>query len=305
MQPNASTLAPIALFCFKRTDHLRRTIESLQGNPEYAASTIYVFGDGPKTLDDAPLVKETRQIAQDLLGSHGHYRFSNVNLGLARSIIHGVSELTERYGHVIVVEDDLQVDAQFLSFMNHAIHRYRDESAVMQVSGYMFNSREFDKRASPVFLPFPSSWGWATWRRAWRQFDPAATGWELLGRDKALRRQFNLNGAYDYATMLTRQMKGVGDSWAIRWYWSVFRSQGLVVYPPQTLVRNTGFDGSGTHGGGLFRRFRDQRPQPVARSYDLSADPKLVLEDLTVVRQTIWRQNGGYLGKFVDLVRRI
>ena len=93
-----------------------------------------------------------------------------------------------------------------------------------------------------------TTWGWATWARAWEAYDPAATGWEQLQQDRPLRRRFDLDGAYPYTWLMKRQQRGQSDSWGIRWYWSVFQAQGLSVFPPRTLVSNTGQDGSGTHG---------------------------------------------------------
>jgi hypothetical protein len=62
-----------------------------------------------------------------------------------------------------------------------------------------------------------------------------------------------LCGTTDYSARLEAQARGLIDSWAIRWYWSVFRANGLVLYPPRTYVINKGMDGTGTHSS-LFSR---------------------------------------------------
>jgi hypothetical protein len=110
----------------------------------------------------------------------------------------------------------------------------------------MFDVPSLADSQEALFLPMTTSWGWATWKRAWDQFDPSASGWRerLVGADA---RRFDLGGRYDYRRMLERQMNGRVDSWAIRWYYSVFAKGGLVLYPPRTLVVNGGFDGTGTH----------------------------------------------------------
>jgi len=97
------------------------------------------------------------------------------------------------------------------------------------------------------FLPFVTSWGWATWRRAWVHFDPTASGYESLKDSPTLRRKFDLDMAYPYFSMLEAQLQGQIDSWAIRWYLSVFLNQGIVLYPVKTLVENDGMDGTGRH----------------------------------------------------------
>jgi ubiquinone/menaquinone biosynthesis C-methylase UbiE len=241
-----TTLAPIAVFLYRRPDHARAALESLLRCPEAAASQFYVYCDAAKTPDLVSAVAATRRVAHEL-APDAVFVERERNHGLARSIIDGVSSLVEEHGRVIVVEDDLEVAPGFLSFMNRALERYRDDDVVMSVSGYQF-PLDPPLDIDSTILALPTSWGWATWARAWRHFDAAATGYASLRRDRALRRRFDLDGAYPYHAMLARQQRGQVDSWAIRWYLSIFMRGGLNVFPGRTLVKNTGFDGSGTHG---------------------------------------------------------
>ncbi|HEV8644102.1 MAG TPA: glycosyltransferase [Burkholderiales bacterium] len=241
------SFAPLALFAYNRPMHIRRTVESLLANETAAAADLYIFSDGPKSPAQEPAVAEVRRYAGSVTG----FRSVNVversgNLGLANSIIDGTTRLTKEFGRVIVLEDDLVVSPQFLEYMNRALERYQIDDSAMQVSGYMFPI-DVVTETDAFFMPFTTSWGWATWERAWRHFDPEMTRFDALVRDRNLRDRFNLDGAYDYFDMLERQRRGSIDSWAIRWYLSVFNRGGLTLYPARTLVRNIGFDGSGTH----------------------------------------------------------
>jgi len=301
---HTNSMAPIALFIYRRPEHLRATIQSLIQCPEFDETAIVVFGDGPRRPADQAAVEQARAVARELLSERATFRFSDANLGLSRSIILGVTSMVARYGRVIVLEDDLELSPAFLTYMNAALDRYASDSRVMQVSGHMFDVPAFANRRDAMFLPLTSSWGWATWKRAWDDFDEQAQGWERLLTDPLLRRSFNLRDAYDYAAMLERQMKGVGDSWAVRWYWSVFKQGGLAVFPPAPMVQNTGMDRSGTHGRGVLRKF--DRPTPLmteAPRLPVTALPSMA--DFDEVRQAIWRQNGGWIGSAVDRLRRL
>jgi hypothetical protein len=297
-------LAPIAIFAYKRPDHLRRTLESLRRCREFTSSKVIVFGDGPKTPDDLDEVDATRRIAQAQLGPQAEYHFRDKNAGLAASIIGGVNEVTRRFERAIVLEDDLDLSPNFLTYVNAALDRYEEDARVYQVSGQLFETPELYQRNSAFFLPFTTSWGWGTWSRAWNRFDPLAAGWEKLKTDSGLRGRFNLDGCYDFSTMLERQMAELGDSWAIRWYWSVFRNDGVVCFPPSSLVRNTGLDGSGTHGRGLLRRFRSQGGLREIGDIELPAQAIVREEDFDLVKKAIWKQNGGHLGSAIDTIRR-
>jgi hypothetical protein len=238
--------APIALFIFKRPAHTRRVIESLRGCTGFAESRVFVFADGPRNPEDVPAVEETRAEARRLLGDHAVFVEREINLGVDNSIIAGVSELCDRYGRVVVVEEDLILSPNFLHFLNAGLTRYESEARLMQVCGYMFDVPELRESRDAIFLPMVNSWGWATWKRAWSQLDPDATGWRERLRDDRERRRFDLDGNYKYARMLTDHMRQNVPAWDIRWYYSVFVQDGLVLFPPRTLVLHE-FDGTGTH----------------------------------------------------------
>jgi hypothetical protein len=176
----------------------------------------------------------------------------------------------DRFGSVIVLEDDLLLAPHFLDFMNDSLQRYRRETRVMQVSGYLAPANVPTERDA-CFLPMCSSWGWATWQRAWQHFDAAMTAYERFAADPFLSYRFDLDGSYQFFRMLEAQRHGKLDSWAVRWYLSVFMRGGLTVFPTRSLVHNIGFDGTGTHCGssrvfdtGLYRGKLERFPERVA-----------------------------------------
>ena len=306
---SVSEKSPIAVFAYNRPEHLRRTLRSLKACEGFAGSTVTVFCDGPRSEEDRAAVEAARVVAREELDGAADIRLAPRNKGLANSIIDGVGELTERHGRVIVIEDDFDLAPGFLRFINAGLERFADNEKVFQVSGHMFDVPEFATRDTALFLPMTTTWGWGTWKRAWRRFDPQASGWEALLTDRALRRRFNMGGVYDYTSMMVRQMSGRNDGWGIRWYWTVFRAGGVGLFPPRSLVRNTGFDGSGTHGAGRFRRFGGRQSlgdgEPIHLPEGPSADAVDDQHVLHLVRRAIWRQNGGWKGRMVDIVKRM
>ncbi len=241
--------APIAFFAYKRPEHTLRALEALSRCELAGESALFVFCDGAKRPEDADAVKRVRDVVS---GSQwcGTVEVieSDTNKGLASSIISGVGRLCDDYGRVIVLEDDLIVSPYFLRYMNDALELYKDEDRVMQISGHMFEA-DPDVDSDAIFLTFVTSWGWATWSRAWRKFDNELIGHERFRCNRALRHKFNLDGNYHYYEILKKQVAGEVDSWAIVWNLSVFIHEGLVLYPCRSMVYNAGFDGSGTHCG--------------------------------------------------------
>jgi Glycosyl transferase family 2 len=245
---NAMAPAPIALFAYNRPAHLARTLQALRANPLAQECRLYIYSDGPKTPHDEPAVSQVRQVIGRTDGfAEVTLREQPTNIGLGRSIIDGVTELSARYGSVIVLEDDLVVAPGFLTFMNQALEHYKHASRVMTVSGYLFPVEHPEHLASTFLFSVPASWGWGTWHRAWKQFEPDST--QLLAglSSKADRDSFDVDGTYPYFTQLTLQAAGKLDVWGVRWYASMFAAQGLCLYPGQSLVQNIGMDGSGMH----------------------------------------------------------
>jgi len=305
LKKNKGKKAPIAVFIYNRPNHTRRALKSLQCCFGFSESPLYIFCDGPKTEGDND-VQEARNVAKCLIGDHAVLIESAFNQGLANSIVKGVSRLCREYGKVIVIEDDLLVAPSFLNYMNDALELYEYEESVMQVSGHMFSVPKMAGKQEAFFLPFTTSWGWATWKRAWDSFDLEATGWEQLKTDKKLRFQFNLDNSYDYYSMLEKQMTGRIDSWAIRWYWSVFQHDGLVLYPPLSLIENIGFDGTGTHGWRSARLINVKRDvkEICTQQCRFPSSLKINASDFKCVKEILQKAGFGYLSKSFQLIKR-
>lgn len=245
--PTMSTRAPIALFVYNRPEHTRRTVEALAANEGAAASPLFIFSDAPRTPAAAPLVEQVRAYVRTVTGfAQVTLIERDTNMGLARSIIKGVSDLTGRFGRVIVLEDDLATAPGFLSFMNDSLDTYADDPRVLSVCGYMYPVK-VNSQVDTLFLRAPHSWGWATWQDRWSLFrtDGAALLRELEAR--RLLSEFDTNGPHDYTRMLKDQIAGRNDSWFVRWYAASLLADRVSLYPIRSLVSNIGIDGSGVH----------------------------------------------------------
>lgn len=251
-----SSNAPIALFCFRRPQHLYETLSALKQCELFNESEVFVFSDGPRNAADYDGVRQVREMLSSNATPNMTILEREVNTGLARSIIGAVDELTTKHGRVIVVEDDLIFHKSTLRWLNAALHEFENDEQVMQVSAYQYRVPEFATRHTGSFQRFATTWGWATWRRAWDRFDPEAAGWEEVRDNPAVQHAFDAGDSYPFSDMLIKQMNGRLDSWGIRWSWAVFRNEGLTLMPPRSLVTNTGMDASGTHNSvGALKKF--------------------------------------------------
>ena len=298
-----NNLAPIAIFAYNRPLHLESCIKALSKSQIFLSSKVFIFFDGPRNSEDAFNVNEVRRVAKELLKDDAQFIYRDKNAGLSTSIIEGVSNILKCFNKVIVLEDDLLAHEDFLSYMNHALSKYEKDSNVFQISGHTFDSKYlYDSNA--IFLPFTTSWGWGTWKRSWDIFDLNANGWDVLLSDHQLRKKFNLDGSYNFSQMLIKQMGGGNDSWAIRWYWSVFIRNGLVLFPPFSLIQNIGFDGSGTNGMGKFRNFNKKSLNNKNTQIVLPEKSILINDNYVQMKKSIFKSNGGHLGRIIDFIKK-
>lgn len=239
-------LAPIVLFVYNRPWHTKETIEALRKNNLASESELIVFSDGAKNDLDEIKVREVRQYINSISG------FKTVtistrdeNWGLAKSVIAGVTEVVNKHGKVIVLEDDLVTASCFLKYMNEALEMYEHEEKVISIHGYVYPIKNI--LPETFFIKGADCWGWATWKRGWGIFqsDGAKLLAELEG--KSLSDEFDFNKSYGYSEMLKEQIRGRNNSWAVRWYASAFLKNKLTLYPGKSLIQNIGFDGEGTH----------------------------------------------------------
>ncbi len=237
--------APIVLFVYNRVWHTKQTIDALKQNELAKESELFIYSDAPSNEEAVIDVDNVRAFIKTVTG------FKKVtiverttNLGLAASIIKGVTEIVNQHEEIIVLEDDLVTSPIFLSYMNEALEIYKNEYRVASIHGYVY---PIDNLSETFFIRGADCWGWATWKRAWKDLEQ--DGKKLLDEVKSrnLQREADFNRSYGYTKMLKDQIKGKVDSWAVRWYMSNFLLNKLTLYPGNSLVQNIGNDNSGTH----------------------------------------------------------
>lgn len=257
-------LAPIILFVYNRPWHTKQTLEALMQNELADQSTLYIFSDGPKenaSEEDINKIQAVREIARTRKWcSEVHIIESGKNKGLANSVIDGVRTVINESGKVIVLEDDIVSSEQFLTFLNGALQEYEQNENVFGVSGFTYpGHREI---TGTHFLPIACSWGWATWKTRW---DKVIFDAELLERKitaAGLKEKFDF-GNYPFFKMLQDQVTGKVNSWAIRFYASMFLNKACYVYPAKSLVKNIGFDEHGSHTKGPDNFFAEVSNQTI------------------------------------------
>ncbi len=234
---------PVVLFCYKRLDHLTRTVEALARNHDASETDLFVVSDAAKSETDKADVDAVREYLKSIDG------FKSVSLtlhpqnrGLKASIVDGVTRTCDSFGAAIVLEDDIETSPEFLRYMNACLNTYANDKKVIGVSGFSYITRE---SAGTYFVTQPLCWGWATWKDRWDGYSSSLSDeYELSRRG---RKRFNYNGGFNFYQQYSLNKSGKLNTWYIFWYLRAFVSGSVTVYPDKSLCRNLGFDGTGTN----------------------------------------------------------
>ncbi len=246
--------APIALFVYNRVDHAQSTLEALRENGLAGQTDLFIFSDGPKDESDESGVAQVRALVRRATGFKSvQVEESKINKGLAASIIDGVTKIVNRYGRVIVIEDDLVTHPSTLGYFNAALDHFENHASVFSISAYSHPADvmpiperyEFDVYA----IPRMQCWGWATWKDRWAKADFGMTDFNEFNGSPTLTNAFSYWVGGDSLVTLRQYMAGEKDVWACRWVYTHFKHHAVCVCPTVSLVDNIGLDGSGANCG--------------------------------------------------------
>lgn len=245
--------APVAVFAYSRADKLKKCLEALEKNSLADKTDLFLFADGAKGTTDKEKVEQVRSFIHQYQKDSKFSRVTIIeqpqNLGLANSIIGGVTRVIDEYRKIIVVEDDIIVSEDFLSYMNQGLDYYEDMKEYGSISAYTYPLPELKNYQKDIYVTHKGECqGWGTWYDRWNEVDWTVPDFEAYLHDRKKRKAFDaIEKGLD--RMLVAQHAGEVDSWAVRWCYHLFTHQLLTVYPRMSRVWNIGFDGSGVNSG--------------------------------------------------------
>ncbi|MDA3890644.1 MAG: FkbM family methyltransferase [Salinivirgaceae bacterium] len=225
-------------------------MQALKKNEISKDSIIYIFSDGCKKINDqvqANRVIEVRNLIRKFeIGKQKVIVTNKENKGLADSIIGGVTMVLNKHGKAIVLEDDIVVSSTFLEFMNIGLNLYANDDNVFHINGYTEPLKAIKRE--PFFSNVSFCWGWATWQRAWKKLilDPEILKKEILDSPKR-KYHFDIEGSSTFSKQIEQNISGEINTWAVKWYSTVFLNKGLCLHPIVNLANNIGKDGTGVH----------------------------------------------------------
>ena len=240
-------LPVIVIFCYNRLTHLKKTISSLKKNYNFEKYKVYIFSDGPKNIADYKKIQNIRKYIFSLKLKRSHIHQNKTNFGLKKNVIQGLNKIFKKNKSAIIIEDDIVTNRHFLDYMTDAINYYSANQKVGSISGYTsIKSKKIHNYNKEVyFTKRHYSWGWATWSTVWKKFIFEEKKLKKFINNKNLEK-FN-NIGQDLPILLNLSFEKKINSWSILFDFNCLINKFICVCPKYSLVKNIGFDNSGTH----------------------------------------------------------
>ncbi|MBO0937943.1 nucleotide-diphospho-sugar transferase [Fibrella sp. HMF5335] len=238
---------PILLIMFNRPDHARRVFERIRA---VRPTALFLAVDGPRANKpaEADLVWQCQSIASSIdWPCQVHTLFRTENRGCKQAVSEAIDWFFSEVEAGIVLEDDCLPDPTFFTFCADLLSRYANDNRVMHINGANLATGHWWGNKSYLFTKVCHVWGWASWRRAWQQYDLGMNTYPAR-RDTLLAQQVTDKSSRVYwRQVFDKVYANKIDTWDYQWVYSIWAAGGLCVLPAVNLITNIGFDAEATH----------------------------------------------------------
>ena len=238
--------SPVVLFTYIRLKKLKKIIESLKRTDIAKKSDIFFFSDNAKSKLEINRVNKVRKYIASIKGfKKKKIILRTKNFGNGKNIIDGINYVFKKYETAIILEDDLEIGENFLSFMNLCLKKYASNKNIWHIGGWTFDLKRRNNY-DIFFSKNMNCWGWATWKNRWKLFkkDPH----DLINNfTRNNIKKFDFNDSGLFWSQIIKNANNEINTWAIFWYATIFKKKKLSCNPIKSYIRNIGMDGSGMH----------------------------------------------------------
>jgi hypothetical protein len=213
---------------------------------------LFIAADGPRPGKEGERQKceEVRNIILKGVDWPCHVKtlFRDSNLGCGHAVSGAITWFFENIEEGIILEDDTLPDLSFFIFCKELLGKYRHDEDVKLISGNNFQNGKWRGEGSYYFSAYSHIWGWASWRRAWKEYDFRLSGLNEEDIEIFLRYYFEEKTVIEYWKKTFQQVKMQSvDTWDYQLLFSIWKHEGLTILPNKNLVSNIGFGQFSTH----------------------------------------------------------
>ena len=240
---------PILFLIFNRPEVTYKVFQEIKNQkPKF----LFIAADGPRNKVDADIrkCKETREIVLEGIDWDCEVKtlFRKKNLGCGKAVSSAINWFFENVEQGIILEDDCLPNPSFFNFCEELLHKYKDEEQIYTISGDNFQNGISRGDGSYYFSHYGFVWGWATWRRAWKNYDYNLKNLENFKKNNLINRVDKRKNFKTYwYNIFEKVSQNKIDTWDYQWLFTIWYKNGIAAVPNVNLITNIGFGEDATH----------------------------------------------------------
>lgn len=239
---------PILFIIFNRVDTTQRVFEEIRKQkPKY----LFVAADGPRKnrQDDIENCEKTREIISRIdWGCQVKTLFRNENLGCGKAVSGAISWFFGNVDMGIILEDDCLPHSDFFPYCEELLLKYKDEEKIKVISGDNFQKGRKRGEQSYYFSAYPHIWGWASWKRTWKEYDYSLDSISKKEFRSILKDYFSNSFEREFwYDKFILSKKHYYNTWDYQLSFCIWKNRGLNIIPNVNLITNIGFGNNSTH----------------------------------------------------------
>lgn len=240
---------PVLFLVFNRLETTKQVFAQIR---KAQPRQLFIGADGARVgkEGEAEKVQAVRQYILDNIDWDCEVQtlFREQNLGCGKAVSEAITWFFDNVEQGIILEDDILPEDSFFLFCEELLERYKHEERIMHITGFNFQQQNWGNPSYYFSAYATSIWGWATWRRAWQQYDAQMLGWqsfldtpeakEILIFDSVIQHY-----TYEFGLVMSKKH----DTWDYQWLYSFWKNKGLSIIPNANFIQNIGFGEDATH----------------------------------------------------------
>ena len=240
---------PILFIVFNRPDTTAIVFQKIR---EIKPRKLFLAADGPRPSREGE--KERCDAVRKIITEGVDWdcdvqlKFSDINLGCGRAESSAMLWFFESVGEGIVIEDDTLPDTSFFYFCKELLAYYRNDETVRMIGGNNFQGGKKRGDGSYYFSNLTHSWGYASWWRAWKDYDFQLKTFDDFKIKQIIEKKFSKADERHYWLKIYHNMlAGAYDTWDFQFLFKMWEKDAVCIIPNENLVTNIGFGNNATH----------------------------------------------------------
>ncbi len=235
-----------------------------------------MFNDGPRENNENDLAarEELLELFDTIDWECEVYKnFQEKNLGAGWGPSAAITWAFHDEDQLVILEDDCVPSLAFFDFCNHCLEKYKNDTRIWLVSGrsHQQNSRFF-KDQDYIFTHYGHTWGWATWKRCWDNFDIDLKDFpEFIESGGALNVLTSKEEGFFFNKKYQRLYDGPLHSWDFRLGIAIMKNGGLSIVPAKNLIQNVGIIGLHSKGKNFTHELQ------AVKNFTFLREPKFII----------------------------